>query len=85
MQKTQEMQVQPQGREDLLEKEISNHSSILTWKIPWTEEPGELQSRGSLRAGHDWETKHTMGFPICLMKYCKNEMQIFAMHSWANT
>ena len=40
----QEMQVQPLGQEDLLEKEIATHSSILAWKIPWTEEPGGLQS-----------------------------------------
>ena len=36
----QETQVQPLGREDLLEKEMTTHSSILAWKIPWTEEPG---------------------------------------------
>ena len=38
--------------EDLLEKEIATHSSILAWKIPWTEEPGGLQSAGSQRVGH---------------------------------
>ena len=38
------MQVQPLGQEDLLEKEMATHSSILAWKIPWTEEPGGLQS-----------------------------------------
>ena len=43
----QEMQVQPLGGEDPLEKEMATHSSILTWKIPWTEEPDELQSMGS--------------------------------------
>ena len=37
-----ETQVQSLGREDLLEKEMANHSSILAWKIPWTEEPGGL-------------------------------------------
>ena len=41
------------GREDLLEKEMAIHSSILAWKIPWTEEPGGLQSMGSQRVGHD--------------------------------
>ena len=46
-------QVQSLGREDLLEKEMATHSSILAWKIPWTEEPGRLQSTGSLRVGHD--------------------------------
>ena len=41
---------------DPLEKEMATHSSILSWKIPQTEEPGELQSMGSQRVGHDWET-----------------------------
>ena len=40
----------------LLEKAMATHSSILAWKIPWTEEPGRLQSMGSLRVGHDWVT-----------------------------
>ena len=39
-----------------LEKAMAPHSSILAWKIPWTEEPGRLQSMGSLRVGHDWAT-----------------------------
>ena len=41
------------GREDPLEKEMVTHSSTLAWKIPWTEEPGRLQSMGSQRPGHD--------------------------------
>ena len=45
--------VQPLGWEDPLEKEMATHSSTLAWKIPWTEEPGELQSMGSQRVGHD--------------------------------
>ena len=45
--------VQSLGWEDLLEKEMATHSSILAWKIPWTEEPGQLQSMGSQRVGHD--------------------------------
>ena len=40
--------------EDPLEKEMATHSSILTWKIPWTEDPGRLQSTGSQRVGYDW-------------------------------
>ena len=40
----------------LLEKAIAPHSSTLAWKIPWMEEPGGLQSMGSLRVGHDWAT-----------------------------
>ena len=40
----------------ILEKAMAPHSSTLAWKIPWMEEPGRLQSRGSLRVGHDWAT-----------------------------
>ena len=54
MQETHETRVSSLGREDPLEKEMATHSSILAWKIPWTEEPGGLQSTGSQRAGHDW-------------------------------
>ena len=49
----QETRVQSLGREDLLEKEMATHSSILARKIPWTEEPGRLPSMGSQRVGHD--------------------------------
>ena len=45
--------VQSLGREDLLEKEMATHSSILAWKIPWTEEHNSLQSMGSQRVGHN--------------------------------
>ena len=44
------------GREDPLEKEMAIHSITLAWKIPWTEEPDRLQSMGSQRVGHNWET-----------------------------
>ena len=49
----QETQVQSLGQEDPLEKGMATHSSTLAWKIPWTEEPGGLQSMGSQRVGHD--------------------------------
>ena len=49
----QETQVQSLGREDPLEKEMAIPSSTIAWKIPWTEEPGRLQSMGSQRVGHD--------------------------------
>ena len=49
----QEIRVQSLGWEDLLEKEMATHSSIVAWKILWTEEPGGLQFMGSLRVGHD--------------------------------
>ena len=48
------------GREDTLEKEMATHSSILVWRIPWTEEPGGLQSTGSQRVGHDSETSFSL-------------------------
>ena len=46
------------GWEDPREKGTATHSSILAWRIPWTEEPGGLQSTGSQRVGYDWVTKH---------------------------
>ena len=49
----QETWVLSLGREDPLEKEMATHSSILAWEIPWTEEPGGLQSMGSQRVRHD--------------------------------
>ena len=58
----QESWVQSLGRKEPLEKGMATHSSILAWEIPWTEEPGGLQSRGSQRVGHDWENDtHTAG------------------------
>ena len=51
--KVQETQVQPLGQEDPLEKEMQTHSTVLAWRIPWTEQPGGLQSVGSQRVGHD--------------------------------
>ena len=50
---TWETGVRSLGQEDPLEKEMADHSSTLAWKIPWTEEPGRLQSMGSLRVRHD--------------------------------
>ena len=49
----QETQVQSLDWEDSLEKGMVTHSNILAWRIPWTEKPGELQSVGSQRIGHD--------------------------------
>ena len=49
----QETQVRSLGQEDLLEKEMATHSSALAWRIPWTEEPGGLQSMGWQRVEHD--------------------------------
>ena len=49
----QETWVQSQGQEDPLKKGMATHTSVLAWRIPWTEEPGRLQSMGSQRVGHD--------------------------------
>ena len=54
------------GQEDSLEKEMATHSSILAWRILWTEEPGGLQSIGSQRVGHDWGTSlHVTSVSAC--------------------
>ena len=52
MQETEETWVQSLGQEDPLEEEMATHSRTLAWEIPWTEEPGRLQSSGLQRAGH---------------------------------
>ena len=57
----QETQVRSLDWEDPLEKEMATHSSILAWKIPWTEETGRLQSMGSQRVRHDWATSLSGG------------------------
>ena len=49
----QETGVRSLGQEDPLDKEMATHSSLLVWRIPWSEEPGGLQSMGSQRVGHD--------------------------------
>ena len=67
----QETQVRSLGWEDPLEKEMATHSSILVWKIPWTEEPGGLQSMGLQRIRHnsDCETITFHFFPTLLHLY----------------
>ena len=59
----QETRVRSLGWEDPLEKEMATQSSILAWRIPWTEEPGGLQSTGWQRVGHDLATEQQQ---ICL-------------------
>ena len=59
MPEMQETRVRSVGWEDPLEMEMATHSSILAWEIPWTEEPGSLQSMGLQGVGHDWVTEHT--------------------------
>ena len=59
VQEIQETWVQSLGQEDPLEEEMANHSCIIAWKTPWTEEPCGLQSTGSQRVRHNWATEHT--------------------------
>ena len=60
----QETQFQSMSQEDPLEKGMATHSSILAWRIPWTEEPGRLQSVGSRRVRHDWATSFHCHFMV---------------------
>ena len=61
---TRETRVWSLGREDLLEKEVATHSSILAWRIPWRKEPGRLQSMGLQRVGHDWATSFSLSLSL---------------------
>ena len=65
----QETWVQSLGLEHLLGKGMATHSSILAWKIPWTEKPGRLQSMGSQRVGHDLAT-NIFTFTWCSKSVC---------------
>ena len=57
MSAVQETRAQSLGQEDPLEKEMVTHSSILSWNVPWTEDPGWLQSMVVIRVGHNFATK----------------------------
>ena len=59
MQEMPEMQIPSLGREDPLEEEMAPHSSVFAWRIPWTEEPGELKSMESQRVRHDLVAEYT--------------------------
>ena len=61
----QETWVWPLGQEVPLEKGMAIHSNILAWRIPWTEEPGGLLSKGSQRVGHNWATNNTTTTMAC--------------------
>ena len=68
----QEIQVGSPSWEDPLEKEMATHSSILAWKVPWTEEPGGLQSMESQRVKHDLVTKPPPD-PACGLSYFRSD------------
>ena len=72
----QETGVWSLGLEDTMKKGMATHSSILAWRIPWTEEPGRLQSMGSQRVGHDWATNiHINTILLALLTMCFNQPQ----------
>ena len=69
----------------ILEKEVAIHSSTIAWKIPWTEEPGRLQSMGSQRVGHDWATsliQTTEG--QSLLTLCSPNIYLSSPLKWGN-
>ena len=80
VQETQETQAGSLGWEGPLQKEMATHPSILAWRIPWTEEPGRLQSLGSQRVGHDWSDlagPSVITLNTLIIKKTKSECQIF--------
>ena len=62
------------------EKAMAPHSSTLAWRLPWTEEPGRLQSMGSLRVGHDWATSLSL-FALCIGEGNGNPLQCFCLEN----
>ena len=89
-------QEMPGGTWVLLEKAMAPHSSTLAWKIPWTEEPGRLQSMGSLRVGHDWVTSLSLftfthwrrkwpPTPVFLPGESQGRGSLVSCHLWCRT
>ena len=79
VQEMQETQVQSLHWEDPLKESMATHFRILAWRIPWTEEPGGLQSQGSQRVRHDWSNlAHTHAFKI------NTEFTVFHMLPYGN-
>ena len=83
----QETQVRSLGWKDPLEKEMATHSSILAWRIPWTEETGGLQSTGSQRVGHDWATWLTQQYSCLEKSHGQRSLEGYSPqsrgHDWA--
>ena len=79
------------GREDPLEKEMATHSSNLAWRIPWTEEPGRLQSTGLQRVGHDWATSphlnllQSASLSTKYREYLPQMLWVFTLQLWILT
>ena len=83
----QETQVPSLGLEDLLEKRMATNSSILAWRIPWTGEPGGLQSMGSQRVQHDWMINtftYSQNSFIFFIKMCLSKMLLYILKDKCN-
>ena len=78
-------QVWSLSQEDPLEKGMATPASILAWRIPWTKEPGELQSLGLQRIGHDWATEHTRRTLYLTFKRRSNEIISFCRFYFSTT
>ena len=78
MQEMQETQVQSLSQDDPLEKKMATHSTILAWEIPHTDEPGQLQSMGLRKVGHDWATKNT-----CVRAHTHTHTHTHYLKNWA--
>ena len=76
----QETRLRFLGWEDPLEKEMATLSSTLAWKIPWTEEPGRLQSKGSQRVRHNWASSLSLYQVKGDLLYCLNAKSIFYIY-----
>ena len=71
------------GWEDPLEEIMATHSSVLAWRIPWTEEPGRLQSVGSQRVGHNWASNtHTHTPFIVIVRYWLYSVLLHSISLW---
>ena len=68
MQDSPETHIRSLGGEDHVEEEMATDFSILVWRVPWTEEPGGLQSKELQRIGHDWVTKYIHMHSYCIKK-----------------
>ena len=78
-------QVWSLSREDPLEKEMATHSSILAWRIPWTEEPDGLQPMGSQRVGHNWATSLSLSLGYVGLICSTWDLSLQSMDSWVMT
>ena len=85
----QETQIKSLGQEDSLEKEMATQSSTLAWRIPWTEEPGKLQSTGLQRVGCDCVINFLLlqstGSRVCRLQYLQDAGSVAAVYRLLST